>query len=502
MAIVDRIRHWLQARKILRAKAQDVRSNAVRALAKGPGFESPGLVKALLCLRADGRPELLEVVQTLSETINYVREWIPVSALKALLGRTEESDLDVEVVSALIGIMTTNGPVRHWLAPSILESAQRTRSKSLVEPLLRFKESLEPEDCKQKEFGNDHWTLNLSVGIGLALVACGEDREGIAVLCECLSLPGTQWESEKVAVEALRESEPQIVEELVLKQRCNNRVLQVLEAVASDQSFDYLMSALRQGGGANPGDYRAGAARALARLGDRRAIPLLHESFSGNWDLPDARKCAAEALAALGHPDFAPQIGIKKGSPEHELFKMIEKGSAEAVRDLLQGSLSPDINVLAPEFGIQLDGTPLQAATRKGDKALISVLLEAGANVNLHGGQEWWTALHVAVIEEDLQTVELLLEFGADPNRTCRNRLTPLHFIFDRELPVVPVAILEAMVAAGARSDIATDNYYSWTPLTVLERAQNDVSRSGATERQEILDLLQSSAGAVNPKSR
>jgi len=55
------------------------------------------------------------------------------------------------------------------------------------------------------------------------------------------------------------------------------------------------------------------------------------------------------------------------------------------------------------------------------------MLLDHGDDVNQHGTDEF-TALHDAVIKQDVQMVELLLSRGADPNANASYDRTPLFF--------------------------------------------------------------------------
>ncbi len=58
---------------------------------------------------------------------------------------------------------------------------------------------------------------------------------------------------------------------------------------------------------------------------------------------------------------------------------------------------------------------PLHSAAAARQRHIAEMLLHAGASVNAkqHGG---WTALHAAAQHGDVETAELLLEYGADPS--------------------------------------------------------------------------------------
>ena len=59
--------------------------------------------------------------------------------------------------------------------------------------------------------------------------------------------------------------------------------------------------------------------------------------------------------------------------------------------------------------------TPLQKALMLKNTAFAAALLKHGANMNVTD-QDGWTLLHTAVYDNDLSTVTLLLDHGADPN--------------------------------------------------------------------------------------
>jgi len=57
----------------------------------------------------------------------------------------------------------------------------------------------------------------------------------------------------------------------------------------------------------------------------------------------------------------------------------------------------------------------LQDASLKGDRGVVELLLERGADVNAQGG-EYGNALQAASVWGDREVVELLLDKGADVN--------------------------------------------------------------------------------------
>ncbi len=80
---------------------------------------------------------------------------------------------------------------------------------------------------------------------------------------------------------------------------------------------------------------------------------------------------------------------------------------------------------------------------------MVSFLLENGVDINTIDQRSGITALHTAVLENDLPAVRLLLENGADPSVKDRSRgKTPLEFALElKDKPTQPdrAAIIRAL---------------------------------------------------------
>ena len=100
-----------------------------------------------------------------------------------------------------------------------------------------------------------------------------------------------------------------------------------------------------------------------------------------------------------------------------------------------------------------MDGFPALVAValsgRDDSLALLALLLEAGADVERRGLNDW-TPLHAAASRDDAAAIELLLRWGADPSArtSIDDHATPLEEA--RRLGMVrAAAVLEAAVAAS-----------------------------------------------------
>jgi ankyrin repeat protein len=69
--------------------------------------------------------------------------------------------------------------------------------------------------------------------------------------------------------------------------------------------------------------------------------------------------------------------------------------------------------------------SPLQIIVRLGDIAAIHLLIEHGANVN-DVGEMNATALHYAVMKNNIHVIDILLGYGADPYIKDINGRTPI----------------------------------------------------------------------------
>jgi uncharacterized protein YwqG/ankyrin repeat protein len=79
--------------------------------------------------------------------------------------------------------------------------------------------------------------------------------------------------------------------------------------------------------------------------------------------------------------------------------------------------------------GLHYEGRHIHLACRAGNLEMVRTLLDRGVEVNLRGGVNEITPLHVAVAEDHPAVVALLLERGADVNAPDRRLNVPLHSV-------------------------------------------------------------------------
>jgi uncharacterized protein len=152
--------------------------------------------------------------------------------------------------------------------------------------------------------------------------------------------------------------------------------------------------------------------------------------------------------------------------PDTPLTQAAARNDAAALRQLLHDGYEAD------ESGDPW--TALIWASRSGSIDAMTLLLDSGADVNRPGptGDNWdATPLQHAILQRQPAAVRLLLDRGADPNRSAGPRSpTPLHLAAGDTDP----AILKLLLAHGA--DPTVEDEHGATPLS---RAVSAGSLSG-----------------------
>lgn len=142
----------------------------------------------------------------------------------------------------------------------------------------------------------------------------------------------------------------------------------------------------------------------------------------------------------------SPNTIVKNGDPA--LVRAIRMDSERVVRVLLD---APGIDIdTASEYG----ETALMLAAFKGNITLTNELLSRGATVNRVGG---WTPLHYAATEGHDAIVAILLEKGARVNVQTSAGITPLYMAARKPSRKVVMQLLKA----GAYRDLCNDKNQS-----------------------------------------
>ncbi|MGE3808859.1 MAG: ankyrin repeat domain-containing protein [Gemmataceae bacterium] len=204
---------------------------------------------------------------------------------------------------------------------------------------------------------------------------------------------------------------------------------------------------------------------ALARLLiEHGAEPTVHHA-AALGDLALLRQLI-EADARLLEP--TPAGGRWRMTPLHAAARA---ANLESVRYLLSAGAKVD----ALDHN---EHTPLALVVENPEAAaaleVAAVLLDHGADMNDEAGHHGGGLLHRAVMKGHLELARLLLERGADPNRTDLSGKAPLHYAVEKNK-----ALVALLLEFGP--DLTTENLEGETPVALARRKR----------RQAIVALLE-----------
>ncbi len=169
------------------------------------------------------------------------------------------------------------------------------------------------------------------------------------------------------------------------------------------------------------------------------------------------------------------------------LFEKVENGDAKVTRLLLQAGIPPNSEL---NLGI----TPLMVAAEKGHEAVVKVLVEEGADLNLKDQVFGKTALMRAVEKGNVGAAKALIQGKADLNAGSERRVnfgivssggkTALMFAADAN----QVEIVKILIQAGARPDVKNES--GEDALAVAEKKGNS----------QIVELLKQALSRIEKK--
>jgi ankyrin repeat protein len=210
-----------------------------------------------------------------------------------------------------------------------------------------------------------------------------------------------------------------------------------------------------------------------ARQGFVEILKILFEAdvnINGNRLTPSS-------LANSGSDSDA-SIILYTGEQRRPLIAAIEAGQVRSVELLLAMGADPNLSTYyyqnALETAVKLGGakgiqvcrmllkagvdlvdtypsgiTALQVACKTGQEEIVKLLLSAGAHPNHYNGRVDLSSLGLAVENEHIRIISLLVEFGADVNKADPTELTPLEracYLINPRLDIV-----EILIKAGAK---------------------------------------------------
>lgn len=119
---------------------------------------------------------------------------------------------------------------------------------------------------------------------------------------------------------------------------------------------------------------------------------------------------------------------------EENLLNVTKRGDVDKLREIL--NKGNDLNIIG-----NAGWTPLHAAAKGGYLEVVEVLLDYGADPN---AKENLTPLHHATQSGQDLMVQLLLEYWADPNAKDKLDSTPLHIAARGKNPLVARLLLDS----------------------------------------------------------
>ena len=169
-----------------------------------------------------------------------------------------------------------------------------------------------------------------------------------------------------------------------------------------------------------------------------------------------------------------------------EMVMAIDRGDISTVKKIIESGFSV-------KGGNGSDDPLLYIAAWKGYSDIVELLANNGAPINAREkNNASWTALHAACHMKNIETVELLIRFGADVNIISDNHITPLH------VAVVPNfgsnydachRISNLLIKAGA--DVNKADGTGWTPMHMAACRNNS----------DTIFLLANAGADINKKT-
>ena len=162
-------------------------------------------------------------------------------------------------------------------------------------------------------------------------------------------------------------------------------------------------------------------------------------------------------------------VNIQNSKGETPLSIASKLGNLAIVNLLLENGAK--INIKDSEYG----ETPLHKAVWNGNVEIVGKLLANGANGNIKDNQEGWTPLHVAVYTNNLKVIKKLLKYRAGIDvKDDEDESTPLHLAFEKaydhgyslcERQFVDV--IEELLIGGSDPNLKMNfnNSFGYTPL-------------------------------------
>lgn len=150
-----------------------------------------------------------------------------------------------------------------------------------------------------------------------------------------------------------------------------------------------------------------------------------------------------------------------------DVFKAVQDDDLNNLRFFLSDGASPDLRN-------EHSQTLLHVAILENNIKIARLLLDAGADADLHGGSAGYNALHFAAYKKNAEMTRLILEYTEQLERTDHQSMTPLQLAAFMGTKDVVAALAEA----GA--DFRRKDAFGYTPAEIAQqRAGEEWSSAG-----------------------
>lgn len=257
------------------------------------------------------------------------------------------------------------------------------------------------------------------------------------------------------------------------------------QVLANEEAAEPLVAAAKAGDEALALELLGGA-EAVDAVDASGTTALAYAVFNRNHAL-------AEALLDAGaNPNLTNEYGVGP------LLIAIKQGNAELVTRLINGGADPDAALWSGE-------TPLMFASRQGDLPIVTALIDAGAEVDTRDERHGQTALMWAAAAGNTEIARTLIAAGADVSAATprvevvdhhskgittdvmqpaiRGEFTPLMFAVQSE----NTETVEALLDAGA--DVNRKSAEGWSPLLLSVYHHKYMSPYAPRETQVVADV-------------
>ncbi|XP_076803702.1 uncharacterized protein LOC143447466 isoform X2 [Clavelina lepadiformis] len=163
----------------------------------------------------------------------------------------------------------------------------------------------------------------------------------------------------------------------------------------------------------------------------------------------------------------------------------VDKGNEALVRLLMQAGASPNQRMRedkSSERAIDV-GYPLQEASKQGDEAIVQVLLDYGADVNIGQDTRTGTALHLAAKHNHVEVARILLSHGADIIAIDRCLNTPLHLAAEHRSVTTAELLLQHGAPINAKNAGLLTSLHKAAGSEVMSQLLLDNGAHTATEK-------------------